>query len=33
VDPVAIGLLGAAGVMLVLYLKRRRSRLKNDDYR
>ena len=31
-DAVSVGLLAAAGVMLLLYLKRRRARLKNDDF-
>lgn len=31
-DAVTIGLIAAASVMLVMYLKRRRSRLKNDDF-
>lgn len=31
-DAMNIGLLALAGVALFMYLRRRRSRLKNDDY-
>ena len=31
-DPVTTGLLAAAGLMLFMYLRRRKSRLKNDDF-
>jgi hypothetical protein len=32
VDSVTIGLIAAASVMLLMYLRRRKSRLKNDDF-
>ena len=31
-DSITIGLLAVAGIMLALYLKRRRGRLKNNDF-